>query len=374
MSLAPILPLPTLWPSQLWPKRQQVRPFPLGHPGLWTTYLARNAVHRAVRALGLAGSEVVVPAYHHGVEVEALLAAGALVRFARLNARAELDLDDVERRIGPRTRALYVIHYAGFPQPLGALVELARRHHLALLEDCALALFSHDGERPLGSVGEAAIFCFYKTLPVPHGGALLLRRTDAEEGASSRAPPLLSTLSSTTGSLLMSVEGQLGRAGTVVRNALRQVAGPARRRALKAAVPVGTQTLDLRVLDVRMSRLTRWLLGQCDAGEVVRRRRENWSTLHRHLGPERTPWPTLPVGVCPLFYGLRVRDRDEALAKLRERGVQAIDFWRIGHPSVPKGLCAVTDSLRREVIELPCHQDLGSALVERIGQAARELP
>ena len=48
-------------------------------------------------------------------------------RFVRVDARMRLDLDDAERRIGPRTRALYVIHYAGFAQPMDEVNALARR-------------------------------------------------------------------------------------------------------------------------------------------------------------------------------------------------------------------------------------------------------
>ena len=72
---------------------------------------------------------MLVPAYHHGVEVGALAAAGAVPRFVRVDGRMRLDLDDAERRIGPRTRALYVIHYAGFAAADGrrARARAARR-------------------------------------------------------------------------------------------------------------------------------------------------------------------------------------------------------------------------------------------------------
>ena len=76
--------------------------------------------------LRLVGKEILVPAYHHGVEVEALVDAGAKVKFYRVGGRWDVDLKDVERRIGPETGALYLIHYAGFPGPTDAMRALVR--------------------------------------------------------------------------------------------------------------------------------------------------------------------------------------------------------------------------------------------------------
>ena len=86
-----------------------------------------------------------------------------------------------------------------------------------LIEDCALSLFSHDGERPLGSLGDAAIFCFYKTLPVPHGGGLLLRKVHEAGLAPPAPPPLLPALSHMAGSMLVASERRFPGTGRWVR-------------------------------------------------------------------------------------------------------------------------------------------------------------
>jgi len=110
--------LPTLWPGMLSPLASERRAaFPFGAERVTRYYFARNAVWHGARLLGLEGEEVLVPAYHHGVEVGALVHAGAVPRFVRVDGRMRLDLDDLEAKIGPRTRAIYVIHYAGFAQP-----------------------------------------------------------------------------------------------------------------------------------------------------------------------------------------------------------------------------------------------------------------
>lgn len=371
---AVIRSLPILWPSQLlrWPGTEGV--FPLNRPDVELTYLGRNAVWRAVKRLGLTGMEIIAPAYHHGVEIEALLAAGARVRFARVDAALRLDVEHVEALIGPATGALYVIHYAGFPQPMEPLLALARRHGLRVIEDCALSLFSREGERFLGTRGDAAVFCFYKTVPVPHGGALVvdpLRAVTPLPGL--RPPPLLPALSHTAGSLLFSLELGLGGPGRAARNVLKTVTRGLRQRADAEDVPVGTQQFDPAALELGMSPLTEQVLRAADAEDIVRRRRAHWYFLHRHLGElRRSPWNGLPPGVCPLFYALRVDDKDEALATLRARGVEAVDFWRFGHPAVERGAFPTVERLRAQLVELPCHQDLTPEDLQRVVDAARK--
>ena len=81
--------------------------------------------------------------------------------------RFEIDLDGL-RRCCQRARAqvLFVIHYAGWPQPIEALRTFCEEYGLILVEDCAMALLTEREGRPVGS-GDYAIFCLYKTLPLP---------------------------------------------------------------------------------------------------------------------------------------------------------------------------------------------------------------
>ncbi len=379
-----IAALPTLWPWQvvppLGPGARHEPLFPLGRPGLELTYLGRNAIYRAARRLGLGGHEVIVPAYHHGVEVAALLEAGVRPRYARVDSSLQLDLGHVEAQIGPDTRAIYVIHYLGFPQPLAELDEICRRRGLLLLEDCALAALSKDEQTPLGSTGQASFFCFYKTLPVPHGGALLLSH-EAEARAKGRAqppPPMRppdrwATAKNVVGSLLLSGELRLGSPGALLRDALRAVLARPRRRGRAQEVPIGTSSLDTAVLDLGMSGLCAAILAAIDPEPVVARRRKNWLELHAALADRSTPvFGRLPDGVAPLFYPLRVSDKDAALAVLRAQGIEAIDFWRSGHPSLPRGQFPDTDALRDQIIEIPCHQDLGEPEMAYLAEAAKK--
>jgi dTDP-4-amino-4,6-dideoxygalactose transaminase len=335
-------------------------------------YFARNGVWLAARLLGLDGQEVLVPSYHHGVEVEALAAAGAVPRFVRVDGRMRLDLEHAERSIGPRTRALYVIHYLGFPQPMDALVELARRHGLAVIEDCALALLSRDEDVPLGSRGDVAVFCLYKTLPVPNGGLLVLNRP-LYAPRPARSAPAGSTLSHATGSLLAHLALRFGTGGEALREALRRTARTVRFATGAEVLSTGTSHFDPGAVDVGMSGLSRLIAENLDYDEIVKARRRNWFLLFSRLRDVAPPvHGELPAGTCPLFYPLVCPDKEEVARRLAARGVETVDFWRDGHPACPRDEFPETEALRRRVLEIPLHQDLGPEEMAYLTAAVEE--
>ena len=198
-------------------RREARRHHPFSSPTVRYFYFARNAIWHTVKMLGLDRGEVLVPSYHHGVEIEALLDAGARVRFYRVGKTFDVDLEDVEKKIGSRTTALYLTHFAGFPGPVREMKRLAERHALPLIEDCALSLFSMDGDLPLGVTGDVAIFCLYKVLPVPNGGALVINGSGRCDLPHLPPPPFSSTLSLLTSSLLRNVALRGGKPGRRLR-------------------------------------------------------------------------------------------------------------------------------------------------------------
>src|SRR5205814_1858402 len=129
-------------------------------------YRARNAIYHLFRALHASteGLTVLAPDYNSGNEVLAMEAAGATMRYYPIGRNMQLDPVEVERlceRHNPDV--LYVIHYAGWPQPMPPLVDLCRRRGMLLVEDCALSLLSEVERQPLGSFGQWSVFCLYKT-------------------------------------------------------------------------------------------------------------------------------------------------------------------------------------------------------------------
>jgi 8-amino-3,8-dideoxy-alpha-D-manno-octulosonate transaminase len=129
------------------------------------------------------GDEVILPAYTWNATANAVLATGALPVLAEVDDSLTLDPEDVQRHITPRTRALLPVHMRGNAANMRALVELAGRHGLALVEDvCQAAGASFEGRR-LGTFGDAGAFSlqFNKIITTGEGGAMITNRRDVYE-------------------------------------------------------------------------------------------------------------------------------------------------------------------------------------------------
>jgi dTDP-4-amino-4,6-dideoxygalactose transaminase len=345
-------------------------PFPFSDPHVQFVYLARNAIFGLAHHFKLRAQEVLFPAYFHGVELEALLAAGVRLRFYRVRSDMQVDPDDVVREVRPATRAVYLIHYLGFPGPVEALRSVCADRGLVLIEDCALALLSRLGSQPLGTFGDAAVFCLYKSLPVPDGGAVVLRQ--GRLGLNGTVPGVAPTTVRTIAALLHTsdVHGGLGaqRFTTILRGAGK----PLTRAAHRQRVATGTEHFDLTTARLLMSRVSRVILARQDFDLVVETRRRNYLQLLDGLRDVAVPlFDRLPAGVCPLFYPFVTNEKQRVWRELRERGVEAVDFWRTGRPALPPGVFPAVDAMRATVLELPCHQDLTPAAVERLIHVVR---
>src|SRR5438874_2239616 len=126
------------------------------------------------------GDEVIVPAYTWNATANAVLAAGALPVLAEVDDALTLDPADAERKVTARTRAILPVHMRGNAADMRALVALAERRGLALVEDaCQAAGASFEGRR-LGSFGDAGAFSlqFNKIITTGEGGVLVTDRDD----------------------------------------------------------------------------------------------------------------------------------------------------------------------------------------------------
>ena len=366
--------LPTLWPHMLAGEGPTPGWLPFAHARAHWFYFARNALWTAVRILGLEGSEVLLPAYHHGVEVEALVDAGMVPRFYRVGPRWEVDLEDLERRITPRTKVLYLEHYAGFPGPAAEVRQLADAHGIMLWEDCALSLLAADGDRPVGSTGDLAFFCLYKTLPLPHGGAMVINGERDYALPQMPRPGKASTFSHLASSLLQNAELRGGKVGGALRSAVRLMGRGAVAASQVERVPTGTRHFEREQVGLGLSPLTLRIASNIDLAEVVERRRRNAFLLMAQLREVAPPLLTqLPAGACPLFFPLLVEDKPAVLRGLREAGIDAIDFWRDFHPACPASEFPDVARLRRSVVEIPCHQDLSPERMQQIAAITRRV-
>ncbi len=122
-----------------------------------------DALHLALRALDVGpGDEVVTTPFSFAATSEVIGIVGATPVFADIDpATFNLDPAAVEAAIGPRTRAIIPVHLYGRPAPMDAIKALARRHHLAVVEDCAQSIGASIDGRRTGSLGTVGAFSFY---------------------------------------------------------------------------------------------------------------------------------------------------------------------------------------------------------------------
>lgn len=144
---------------------------------------ATEALHLACLALGIGpGDEVIVPSLTFVATANAVLYTGAEVRFADIIGPDELTIDpaEIERQITPRTKAIMVMHYGGYPCRMPEITALAARHNLPVIEDVAHAPGGFLDGRALGTWGAVGCFSFFsnKNLSTGEGGMLT---TDSDE-------------------------------------------------------------------------------------------------------------------------------------------------------------------------------------------------
>jgi perosamine synthetase len=150
-----------------------------------TASYGRMAFHYILKAFDFpAGSEIVFPALTFWVMPAIAQAIGLKVVFADVDAATfTMDPGALARAITPRTRAVVPTHLYGLPCDMDAILDIARRHDLRVIEDCAHALGAIYDGRPVGTLGDAAIFSFQTLKPLNlYGGGLALVR-DAEVAA-----------------------------------------------------------------------------------------------------------------------------------------------------------------------------------------------
>ena len=122
------------------------------------------------------GDEVIVPSYTFVSSAIAFLREGAFIRFADSGSEdPNITAANIEPLINERTKVIVLVHYAGVACDMDAIMALAEKHHLMVVEDAAHAIDSYYKNRPLGSIGHVAAFSFHETKNINCGeGGMLV--------------------------------------------------------------------------------------------------------------------------------------------------------------------------------------------------------
>ena len=159
----------------------------LGAPKVLLTHSCTAALEMCALLLDLQpGDEVIMPSFTFVSTANAFALRGARPVFVDVRADT-LNIDEtlIETAITPRTKAVVVVHYAGIACDMDAIVAVARRHRLVVIEDAAQGLLATYKGRPLGSIGDLAAVSFHETKNIQcgEGGALVMNDASWAERA-----------------------------------------------------------------------------------------------------------------------------------------------------------------------------------------------
>ena len=158
----------------------------IGVPHVCMTASGTQALTAALIGLRIGpGDEVLVPACTYMASAIAVLAAGAIPVVVDVDESVTISPDAITKAIGPRTKAVMPVHMWGLPCDMTAIMKIARKHDLLVIEDVAQAVGGAYKGRMLGSFGQASGFSFnyYKNITCGEGGAVVNKAANAAERA-----------------------------------------------------------------------------------------------------------------------------------------------------------------------------------------------
>lgn len=144
----------------------------------------RTALQKAIEALGVSKyDEVLVQSYTCVVVSNAIRWAGGVPVYVDILDNTTMDPNDLEKKITPKSKVLIIQHTFGMPANMPALLAIAKKHHLSVIEDCAHTLGVRINGILLGTIGDIGMFSFGSDKPIScmRGGALITNNKNLAE-------------------------------------------------------------------------------------------------------------------------------------------------------------------------------------------------
>ena len=345
------------------------------------TYQGRYAVNLICQLLNIGvGDEVLVPAYNCGAEIDPFVWAGAKVIFYRIDSKANIDTQDIISHFTPSTKIIYVSHFFGWPQEIDDLAKWCKGKGLFLVEDCALGLFSRGPQNTIGRIGDAAIYSFVKTLPVPDGGALILKNNTVSDERKPFRHPRYRDIFLNTLPLL--------KKWFMNNNHFWQRYDITRQLLTKSWLK-GSANLDIEVerempksnyfdgqkIGWAISRLSKGFIFKTNPRTIVEVRRRNYQHLYkalRALPSLQLLFNDLPDNVCPLCFPFFVNNRTLWTYALSSKGI-LVGGWPSYHRGFDWKTFPEARHLKNDLLTLPVHQDLDLDQMDYIAQCFRSI-
>jgi dTDP-4-amino-4,6-dideoxygalactose transaminase len=328
----------------------------LGGARVLLTTSCTHAMELALLALRIGpGQEVLCPSFTFVSTANAVLRVGARPVFVDIEEETlGMDAQDAARRMNPRVTAMMPVHYAGLAPDMAALLDLAGRRRLKLIEDAAQGFGASYGGRPLGTLGDAGCFSFHETKNITcgEGGALVLRDDDLARRAE------IIREKGTNRSAFM--RGEIDKYTWVSEGSSYVLSD------LLAAV-----------LDAQLDKLEEIQARRARVAALYREGLADWARDRGVRLPMELPARASSHHVFYLLFPDGAT-RDAALAALRERGIMAAFHYVPLHSSpfgrtlgASDGGLPVTERVAATLLRLPLHPLLSDDEVSRVVEGVR---
>lgn len=145
-------------------------------PKILLTTSCTSALEMAAILLDIKpGDEVIMPSYTFVSTADAFVMVGAKVIFVDVNPKTmNIDENEIEKAITPRTKAIVVVHYAGISPDMDKIMEISKKYNLKVVEDAAQGFMAKYKEKYLGTIGDIGCYSFHETknYSMGEGGAI----------------------------------------------------------------------------------------------------------------------------------------------------------------------------------------------------------
>jgi dTDP-4-amino-4,6-dideoxygalactose transaminase len=353
----------------------------------------RVALYAILKALGIGeGDEVLVEGFTCVVVPNAVIYTGAIPIYVDIDKKSyNMNPNQVESRITPKTKAIIVQHTFGLPADMDAILKIAKRHNLKVIEDCAPALGATYKGRKVGTLGDAAFFSsqWSKAISTGLGGVAATNNPETgkaiENFKKECVPPSYRERATLFTQLKLyhlmynptlhwfglKTHRLLSKMGVFIPSSTSQdLLSPQKSKGHKKLFTNSLSVIGLKELEKldKYNEHRRYIAGLYD----------------RYLKENELPiaYSTKPEGHIYLRYPLFVRDKEAILKAAQLRNIEIGDwFVSVLHPlTVPlniacykDGDCPVGEEIARHLINLPTHSGMDEPKVLKVVEFLRKM-
>lgn len=302
-----------------------------------------DALHLSIDALGIGeGNEVITTPFTFFATVEAILYTGATPVFVDIEPDTlNIDVEQIEAHITAKTKAILPVHLFGHPSDMKKILEVAKKHRLKVIEDCAQSFGAAVNGKKSGSLGDAGCFSFYPSKNLGgygDGGMIILNNPRVAER---------------------------------IRE-LRNHGSKGSYRHKRVGFNSRLDEIQAGILLVKVKHID----------EYTKKRRQN-AAIYNSLLADTVKCPVEKHGAYHVYhqYTIKSKERDKIQQSLKENGISSVVYYPVPlhlqkalkFLGYQRGDFPVAEKAAREVLSLPMYPELEEKTITKIAKIIREI-